>query len=135
MDKSTIIAALEQEFANGIEFAYLFGSFASGRATENSDIDIAILPCKPLNPMGLWKSTQALSRVFKKEVDLINLMNCNTILRYQIVSEGCFIFGNRKRAALFETDTFRMYQDLQFNRQDNIEGFWERWKINDCGDK
>ena len=32
------------------------------------------------------------------------------------------------RAGMFETDTFRMYQDLKFSTQDNIDDLIERWK-------
>lgn len=128
MNQLVIANAVQQEFSNNIEFAYLFGSYATGRENENSDIDIAVLPKKPVSSLDMWVSAQSLARVLGRDVDLVNLMDCDTILRYQVMSEGCLLFGIKSKADFFEIDTIRMYQDLQFSRQGNIDSFVNRWK-------
>ncbi|WP_417596968.1 nucleotidyltransferase domain-containing protein [Oceanospirillum sp.] len=40
---------IERLFAGRIRLAYLFGSFASGRAGEHGDLDLAILPSQPVS--------------------------------------------------------------------------------------
>ncbi|MDB1122402.1 type VII toxin-antitoxin system MntA family adenylyltransferase antitoxin [Vibrio algarum] len=133
MDQILIVKALQQHLPKGVEFAYLFGSYASGRSTKNSDIDIAVFPTEPMTSIAVWESAQAISKQLNKDVDLINLMECNTVLRFQVVTEGLFLVGDRIKADFFETDTFRMYQDLQYSRQDNLASFVERWKNENAG--
>lgn len=126
MDKQKIINALAQ-LGLEIELAYLFGSQATGRQTSSSDIDLAILPANKLDPKTCWLLAQRLSSQLGSEVDLINLMTCNTVLRYQVIEEGLLLLDPKGKAGFFETDTYRMYQDLQIKRHDNIKAFKQRW--------
>lgn len=128
IDNNLLANAINKTSPGQIELAYLFGSFATGHANEESDIDIAILSSVPLSSVEVWEMAQTLAKLLKKDVDLIDLMNCNTVLRYQIVTEGNLLIDLNNRAAFFETDTYRMYQDLQLNRKDNIADFVKRWK-------
>lgn len=105
----------------------MFGSYAYGRATEDSDIDLAILPRSPMKQEEIWIITQKLSIRLGRDVDLINLMNCNTVLSMQVVEEGKLLFDPNHKAPFFETNIYRMYQDLQLNRQDNLASFKQRW--------
>ncbi|MEH0742585.1 nucleotidyltransferase domain-containing protein [Vibrio cholerae] len=111
-----------------IVLSYLFGSFASDRAHSESDIDIAFLPACPMSDVQVWTFKQSLAERLQREVDLINLMSCNTVLRMQIVNEGKKLIGNGFDFDRFEVDTYRMYQDLQLARADNIDAFKQRWK-------
>lgn len=68
---------------------YLFGSWATGRATPSSDVDIAILPEKPL-PTGLLSDIR-----FELEespllltVDLIDLSQTTQTFRQRVLTEG-----------------------------------------------
>lgn len=126
MDKQKIINALEQ-LELEIELAYLFGSQATGRQTPSSDIDLAILPSSKLDPKTCWLLAQTLSSQLGRQVDLIDLMTCHTVLRYQVVEEGSLLLDPKGKAGFFETDTYRMYQDLQIKRHDNIKAFKQRW--------
>lgn len=127
-DLKTLANIIERLFAGRIRLAYLFGSFASGRAGECSDLDLAILPSQPVSDEDIWAWGQALAVELGRDVDLINLMSCSTVLRYQVVTEGKLLLDIQGDAAGFETETYRMYQDLQLERQDNLTAFKQRWQ-------
>lgn len=127
-DQQRISDALKEVFPERLELGYLFGSFATGHATANSDIDLAILPTDPLPKLEIWERAQKLAKILGRDVDLIDLMNCTTVLRSQIVREGVLLLDTNGLAPFFETDTYRMYQDMQLSRQDNINSFVGRLK-------
>ncbi len=122
-----ILETLEKVAGKDIELVYLFGSYATERANDHSDIDLAILPHAPITPKMIWEWTQSIASHLGKDVDLINLMDCNTVLRMQIIQEGQLLLDRNNKAPSFETDTYRMYQDLQLSRQNNLDAFKQRW--------
>ena len=127
MDQNKIIHALLDVFGNKLEVSYLFGSHAAGRATDDSDLDLAVLTNKPMTREEVWEIAQDLAIRLGTEVDLINLMDCNTVLSMQIIKEGKLLFDPHHKAAFFETNIYRMYQDLQLSRRDNLADFKQRW--------
>ncbi len=127
MDKAKIAQTLQQLAGEKVVLGYLFGSYAHGRENEHSDIDVAILPSKPMAHAQVWELAQKLAISIGKDVDVINLMECNTVLRMQVIQQGVLLFDLQNKAPMFETDTYRMYQDLQFSRQDNLAAFKQRW--------
>jgi len=69
--------------------AILFGSWATGRAVRNSDIDVAILPRSPL-PQGLLGDLREKleeSRV-PYRVDLVDLSTVDPLFRERVLKEG-----------------------------------------------
>lgn len=125
--KYNLLKALENTLPGQVSFAYLFGSQATGQARPDSDIDLALFPEPNIPPEDIWNAAQSLASQLNCDIDLINLREANTVLRFQIVSEGKLLFDKHNQAPGFEVDTFRMYQDLQYNRKDNINGLLERW--------
>ena len=98
--------------------SYLFGSVARGRATIQSDIDIAVL----LDP-GLDDRTMverqldligALEPYCDREVQVV-LLNCATpLLAYQVIRDGVRLSArtDAERVA-FEVSTMKRYFDVQ----------------------
>lgn len=127
MDQNKIIHALSEMFGDKLEIAYLFGSHAAGRATEKSDLDLAVLTNEPLTQEYVWLCAQDLAIQLGVDVDLINLMNCNTVLSMQIIQEGKLLLDHHHKAPFFETNICRMYQDLQLSRRDNLAAFQQKW--------
>lgn len=68
-----------------IKFAYIFGSQATGEASENSDIDIAICFSKGYEPMEeafiRGDIIEEGRKFFKKNVDVISLNNASLLLK------------------------------------------------------
>lgn len=127
-DLKALADVIDHLLSGQVRLAYLFGSFASGRAGVHSDLDLAVLPFEPVSDEVIWSWGQMLAVELGRDVDLINLMSCSTVLRYQVVTEGKLLFDPEGEAAGFDTETYRMYQDLQLERQDNLTAFKQRWQ-------
>ena len=127
-DLKALADVIDRLLSGQVRLAYLFGSFASGRAGVHSDLDLAVLPFEPVSDETIWNWGQMLAVELDRDVDLINLMSCSTVLRYQVVTEGKLLFDPEGDAAGFDTETYRMYQDLQLERQDNLTAFKQRWQ-------
>lgn len=68
---------------------YLFGSHATGKARQHSDIDIAILPLHPLSPMILTKIREELEESdVVRNVDVVDLSETDGAFRQRIEKEG-----------------------------------------------
>jgi len=76
--------------------AYLFGSFAAGKATPSSDLDIALLIPSTENRMESFRIRQRyhreISDLIDKNVDIVLLREAGEMLSYQILKFGDLIF-------------------------------------------
>ena len=106
-----------------LQFAYLFGSHASGKARADSDIDIAVQCTAPLPALLRWNTAQELALLWHSDVDLVDCMQASTVLRHQIVQDGVCLYSRGAAAAEFEMTTLSMYQHLQTERASIIEQF------------
>jgi predicted nucleotidyltransferase len=52
---------------------YVFGSFATGTSTPNSDVDVAVLGSEALPAAARWELAQTLAIALGRDVDLIDL--------------------------------------------------------------
>jgi len=94
----TLVAALP-----GLQAVYLFGSHAQGTATENSDLDLAVLMDGNVDVVELWRLSGELAEISGTDVDLINLRSASTIMQYQIITKGKRCWVKEPAASLFET--------------------------------
>ena len=69
-----------------IRLALLFGSYATGKAGPDSDIDIAIAYDRKLTMEERIELAQRLSTLLNKEIDLVDLKVASGILLQQIIS-------------------------------------------------
>lgn len=68
---------------------YLFGSHATGKARTHSDIDIAILPLRPINPMTLTQIREELEESdVVRNVDIVDLSKTDVAFRRRVEKEG-----------------------------------------------
>jgi predicted nucleotidyltransferase len=76
-----------------IEYCYLFGSYAKGTATENSDVDLLI--ATPISGMKFYDLVEALREALHKKVDVLNReqLNDNPELMHEILKDGIKIYG------------------------------------------
>jgi predicted nucleotidyltransferase len=98
----------------GVCFGYLFGSRASGRAQENSDADIAVMPSGPLGLLERERLALSLARALGvPDVDLILLDRASLELRGRVVQEGTPIYSADEPARVgFEVRTRSEYFDF-----------------------
>ena len=77
----------------GGKYAYLFGSYAKGKATERSDVDLLI--SMPLNGLRFYELVEVLRESLKKKVDLLDetQLDNNSVLVKEILRDGIKIYG------------------------------------------
>ncbi len=100
-----------------IEFAYLFGSFATETSNKESDIDIAIMFCKKYDRKKeiIIKGNiiDIGEKYFERKLDIVSLQSAAPLLKYEIVKEGIPMKDSRKRAE-FESLALREYFDFRY---------------------
>lgn len=99
-----------------IIFAYIFGSFATGKMHFNSDIDIAIYSKNYLETLELGGIVVDLEDMLEHRIDIVILNDRpkeHPELAYRIVTEGELLFNkDHKTFVNFKTDTFLYYLDF-----------------------
>ena len=107
----------------------LFGSYAEGRATDKSDVDIAVLfeyghiP----SPLDMIGKKEDLEDLIKKEVDLIVLNDSSPILGMQ-VAKNCknILMKKPKIYADYQMRLFTDYAELKELRLPMEKGMLKR---------
>jgi len=103
--------------------AYLFGSFAAGRATHLSDVDIALLTPFVENRMEIFNARlryhTELTDLMKKNVDIVLLREAGEMLSYQILKSGRLVF-ERDRNSHRTFVAKRIIQCLDFQYYERI---------------
>lgn len=98
LSKSKIKADVKSVLVNypEVESAYLFGSYAIGKATRQSDVDIMLVLNKPMG-IRFFGIAADLSNKLHKEIDLSDLTSSvkNIDLMKDILNEGIKIYGKK----------------------------------------
>lgn len=76
-----------------IEYCYLFGSYAKGKANEKSDVDLLI--SMPVNGIKFFELVELLREKLRKKVDLLDMtqLDNNPVLVREILRDGIKIYG------------------------------------------
>jgi uncharacterized protein len=99
-----------------VQAIYSFGSVAAGTDGPQSDIDIAILPAKKLDPIARWEMQTTLARLVNRDVDLIDLSRVSTVMRFQVVGTGKRIYSRDiLKSEKFDDLAYSAY--LRFNEE------------------
>lgn len=84
----------EEVFAEySVGYCYLFGSYAKGKPTENSDVDLLVET--DASGMKFFGLVEELREKLKKKVDVLDVaqLNDNTALVQEILKYGIKIYG------------------------------------------
>lgn len=95
---SDILAAV-REALPGVRRVYLFGSRAIGEEWPDSDLDLAVVLDGPADPVILWMAGEDIASRLDVDVDLIDLLAADTVLKHQIVTKGRRLFAADPMAA------------------------------------
>lgn len=115
---------------------YLFGSYAEGKQTSVSDIDLAVLLDRDFPQSGYFaKKLELLSLITSllktDEVDLVILNQAPPVLSYRILSKGRLLFeketGKGQRVS-FQVRTYDRYFDFKPIEKVLHEGLVKRIK-------
>ena len=116
-----------QELGAQISGVRLFGSRAGGAVRPSSDLDLAVLPRRPLDPMKLWELAQKAAAQTHCEVDLVDLWRASTVLQQQVVVNGTWVWvGDRPACQRFEASTLTRYGHLNRERAEIVADFLAR---------
>ena len=80
-----------------VDYCYLFGSYAKGKAKEDSDVDLLV--ATDITGMDFFGLAEDLRENLHKKVDLLNLdqLGKNRELLNEILKDGVRIYGNNQR--------------------------------------
>lgn len=101
MNIEVITAHLKQRLPD-LQAAYLFGSYASGDAGPESDLDLAVLLPKSVEPVFLWELSGELADLAGIPVDLVDLLGASTVMQYQVITTGKRLWAQPLVTGLFE---------------------------------
>jgi predicted nucleotidyltransferase len=100
-----------------VEFAYLFGSRATGRSDAGSDWDIAVFYKEKIKTVGWRRFYQEakISRILGAEVQITVLNGLDSpLLLFEILSKGILIVDNAPdRRIVFESRSLAAHYDWQ----------------------
>ena len=76
-----------------VEYCYLFGSYAKGKETEKSDVDLLV--SMPVDGLKFYELLERLREKLKKKVDLLDVaqLEHNPALVQEILKDGIKIYG------------------------------------------
>ena len=97
---------------------FLFGSFARGFGTDESDVDVAIMFEKVPDFYELGDLKDQLSRCAGKEVDILTLNTASPIIRMQVLRYGLLVKRDKRTYNDFFVSTFNQYIDLKYLRKE-----------------
>jgi predicted nucleotidyltransferase len=101
-----------------IAVVYLYGSQATGQATNKSDIDLAVL-FNDKKSSASWGGRHVelsveLSRLLGREVEVQDLSLVNVSFRYRVLQEGKILYCEQEKQRVeFEMHCLNNYFDLQ----------------------
>ena len=121
----------------GLEFAYLYGSYAEGKELPVSDIDIGIL-CRPgIEILQFGRHIVNLENIANRKIDLVQmniLYKKSPVLAYQIITTGKVIIEKNKiEHSEFKLNTYKYYFDTEYLRREYDYHFLERFKSGNFG--
>jgi len=81
----------------GLSFVALFGSQATGRTNQKSDIDIAVIRKQPINFDDRLKIIGDFSDMLKREdVEVVDLASASPTLMYVVVRDGKLLYEEKE---------------------------------------
>jgi predicted nucleotidyltransferase len=132
VQENEIVRWLEMRLASGgrLLAVYLFGSEAEGRARPDSDVDLAFLSERALDPVVVFDVAQDLATAMHRDVDLVDLSRATTVLRAQVIGRGRVLHsGDARRVGEFEMYALSDYARLNEERARVMESFLERYRV------
>lgn len=121
-----IIKKLREHFSENedVQLVFLFGSHVSNYASDESDVDIAILFEQTPGTATINQIRDNLSVFIKREIDIVILNDSSPIIRMQVLNNGLLAVNKDKTVYNnFFVKTVKDYDDLKRLRkeiEDNI---------------
>jgi predicted nucleotidyltransferase len=109
---------------------YRYGSAGTEHERPDSDVDLAVLPARPL-PFDISLALAGdLGDIVRRPVDLVDLLKAPTILRAQIIAYGERLYCADERAcSLFEDYVFSSYARFNEERRELVADILARGSV------
>lgn len=102
-----------REFFPELIAVYLFGSAARDALRKESDLDIAVLSPAPTDRLKRWECAETIARAYNRDIDLVDLSEADTVMRFEIISGAHRIFcADTTAAERFEDKVYYEMIDL-----------------------
>ena len=120
--KQKIIEFLQSKMK--LRLLILYGSYASGHATEKSDIDLAFIADDEIDSFRLWYeiSQELASLMHVDTIDLVDMKKIDDVFRFVIVSTGKVIYQNGNFEEYLDL-VYTKYLQLNDDRRELLENF------------
>ena len=116
MERMVLLQQLKEFLADQapIRFAYLFGSYARGRANAMSDVDVAVYLDDSLDFFTMrLKLMEQIHRHAGGHIDLVVLNDSSVVLQYEVIRHGMVLKDDNQLRVEFETSVLREYLDSE----------------------
>lgn len=124
-EKEKIISFLKSKMS--LRLLILFGSYASGHAAADSDIDLAFIADNDIDDFALWWDiSRELSLLIGHDVDLVDMKKASTVFRFEIVSNGQILFQEGDFDAYLDL-VYTLYLQLNDDRQEVLAHYEEQY--------
>ena len=129
-----IISMTVLSFYPDVEAVYIFGSHGTEDEWQDSDVDIALLlspgRAKVIKGLIMTDCWLALADVLKKEVDLVNLRQVNTVFQREIIINGRVLYKKDENIVdCFEMNVLSAYQKLNEERAGILQEIFRTGRI------
>jgi len=117
MNDAEVVRIIRDSIPEAIA-VYRFGSSVGDATHAKSDVDLAVLAPRPLDPVRRFDLQAQLARALHRDVDLVDLHAASTVMRMQVISRGIAlaVFDSAERD-FFETYTYADYARLNEERK------------------
>jgi len=72
----------------GLLAIYVFGSTAQGQASDDSDLDLAVLGTESVPSARLYELARTMESELGIDVDLVDLLTASTVLKHEVIALG-----------------------------------------------
>lgn len=108
---------------------WIFGSHARGEATSRSDLDLAVLADRRVDPIAVGVAATELERLAGSRVDLVDLRSASGLLKVQATHEGTLLAApDRLQAELFAAHAISDHASFAPNRRMATEAMQEKFR-------
>ena len=113
----------------GLQAVYVFGSRADGTATAESDLDLAVLAPRPLDPVARWRLQEDVAAALGRDVDLVDLRSATTVMQAQVLGGRVAWEGDRAARQSFEVVVCSAYASLNEERAGILDDVRQRGRV------
>ncbi len=124
------LSRLLHEIFPDAKASYLFGSASRKELRPDSDIEIAVLQDGDLDVAVILHLKSEVSKIFRRNVDVIDLKQANTVTAAEIISSTLVLSShNPDEQAFFETTAFSKYAILNEERAGILDDIFKTGTI------